>query len=197
MRFWTHALLLGLLAGCVSRPPQNVFVLGTTTAAAPGMRDDTGRRVIEVKPVLIPDHLDTTDILLRTGTNELTASTTGIWGERLSIGITQALTSALSRRVPAALVIDNSPATRPALQVLVDVTALQVRAGGDCVLIARWTILRSRSDVGLRQATANVPTTASAQGSFVTHADAGDAGVVACINAGIEQLADQVATQLQ
>jgi uncharacterized lipoprotein YmbA len=191
MRFWTHALLLGLLAGCASRPPQNVFVLGATTAVAPGVRDDTGRRVIEVKPVLIPDHLDTTDILLRTGSNELTASPTGIWGERLSIGITQALTSALARRVPSASVVDNPPATRPALQVLVDITALEVRPGGDCVLTARWTILRSRSDAGLRQATA------SAQGSFVTHAEAGDAGVVAAINAAIDQLADQVAIQLQ
>ena len=191
MRFPIPALLFGLLVGCTSRLPQTVFVLGTATAASAGVRDDTGRRVIEVKPVLIPDHLDTTDIMLRTGTNELTASTTGIWGERLSIGITQALTSALSRRVPAALVVDNPPATRPALQVLVDVTALELRAGGDCVLTARWTVLRSRSDAGLRQATA------SAQGSFVTQAGAGDAGVVACVNAGIDQLADQVAIQLQ
>jgi uncharacterized lipoprotein YmbA len=191
MRFLTPVLLLGLLAACASRPPQNVYVLGTTTAPAPGVRDDTGRRVIEVKPVLIPDHLDTTDIRLRTGSNELTASNTGVWGERLSTGITQALTSALSRRVPSASVVDNPPATRPALQVLVDVTALEVRAGGDCVLTARWTVLRSRSDAGLRQATA------SAQGSFVTQAGAGDAGVVACVNAGIDQLADQVAIQLQ
>ena len=39
--------------------------------------------VVELKPVSLPDYLNSTDILLRDGQNELTASPTGRWGERL------------------------------------------------------------------------------------------------------------------
>lgn len=161
--------------------------LGSVAEPTPGVRDDTGRKVIEVRPVLVPDHLDTTDILLRTGGNELKPSETGVWGERLSIGITQALAGALAQRLPSARVVARPPLATPALQILVDVTALQARAGGDCALTAYWTIVRPR--------TAGTPQIVdSAEGSFVTHADGtGDAAIVAAINAAIDQLADRIA----
>ncbi len=190
MKFCGYLLLLGLLAGCAARPEPRIYVLGTPTEPTPGMRDDLARRVIEIRSVRIPDHLDTTDILLRTGTNGLLASDSGIWGERLSVGITQALTAALARRVPTALVVVHPPA-RPQIQILVDITALECRASGDCALTAHWSILQSRGDPGASQ------TLAAAQGSFVTHADGpGDSGVVAAISAAIGQLADQIAARL-
>jgi uncharacterized lipoprotein YmbA len=188
---WRNLLLAALLAGCAALPERHIYVLGATTEPAPGVRDDTGRPVIEVKPVLVPDHLDITDILLRTGSNELRPSDTGVWGERLSVGITQALAGALARRIPSALVVSRPPAVRPSLQILVDITALEARAGGDCVLTANWTILRRRTDGGAPQ------TVATAHGSFVTHADGpGDAAVVAAITGTIDQLASQIASQI-
>lgn len=189
----THWLaLLVLLAGCATRPDPKIYLLGTPAEPAAGVRNDIGRKVIELKRVLIPDHLDSTDILLRTGANELKASETGIWGERLSVGITQALAGALARRFPSALVVARPPATPPTLQILVDVTALQADAGGDCVLSANWTVLRPRDNAGTQQ------TVASAQGSFRTRADApGDAALVAAITGAINQLADQIAAGLR
>jgi uncharacterized lipoprotein YmbA len=188
MKPCTSLLLLALLAGCAARPEPHIYILGTAAELAAGVRDDTARKVIELKPVLIPDHLDTTDILIRSGTNELKASETGIWGERLSVGVTQALAGALARRIPSALVVARTPPARPALQVLVDVTALQSRTGGACVLTAHWTILRPSDDAGTSQ------TLASAQGNFTTHGDGpSDGAVVAAITSAIDQLADQIA----
>jgi uncharacterized lipoprotein YmbA len=155
MKPCTSLLLLALLAGCAARPEPHIYILGTAAELAAGVRDDTARKVIELKPVLIPDHLDTTDILMRSGTNELKASETGIWGERLSVGVTQALAGALARRIPSALVVARTPPARPALQVLVDVTALQSRTGGACVLTAHWTILRPSDDAGTSQTLAS------------------------------------------
>ena len=197
MKAWRQLLLLGLLAGCAARPEPHIYILGnateilgSATKRGAGVRDDTGRKVIEVRPVLIPDYLDTRDIMLRTGSNELKASETGIWGERLSIGLTQALAGALARRVPSALVVASRPTVGPGVQILVDVTALEARPGGDCVLTAHWTIRSGNKSAALGNLT-------SAQGSFVTHADGtGDAAIVAAITRAVDELADQIAARL-
>ncbi len=192
MKPWNGLLLMLLLAACATRPDQQIYVLGAPVVPAAGVRDDTGRRVIEVKRVLVPDYLDSTDILLRTGANELTPSRTGVWGERLSIGITQALAGALARRVPSAVVVARPPVARPAVQVLVDVSDLRATAAGEAVLTAHWTVLR------LSGAAAAPRTDTSAQGSFVAHWEgSGDAAVVAAIGSVIDQLADRIAVSVQ
>jgi uncharacterized lipoprotein YmbA len=180
---WTRSLLIVVLvAGCATRPDQQIFVLGSETVPIAGTRDNTGRRLIELKPVHIPDYLDTTDILLRTGTNQLTASPTGIWGERLSVGITQALAEALRKQVPSAQVVSRPAVDRPAMQILVDITTLQVSAGGNCVMIVSWTLLRG--DTGAPQ------TAVTAQGTYITPVeDRTNAAVVAAITRTIAQLA--------
>jgi uncharacterized protein len=190
MKFWKPLFLLLCLAACSSLPPQQVYVLGTPADDTPGVRDDTGRKVIEVKPVLIPDYLDSTEILLRTGSNEVKASQTGVWGERLSIGITEALAGDLARRIPAARVLSRPPVARPDIQVLADVTALQSTAGGDTVLSAHWTILRLHGD-------APIQTIASAQGNFVAPAEGtGDAAIVNAITNVIDQMSARIAAGL-
>ncbi len=191
MKSWKGLLLILLLAGCTTWPDQQIYVLGAPGEPAAGVRDDTGRRVIEVKRVLVPDYLDSTDITLRTGANELTPSRTGVWGERLSIGITQALAGALARRVPSAVVVARPPVARPAVQVLVDVSGLRATAGGEAVLTAHWTVLRLSGAAAPRTAT-------SAQGSFLAHGEgSGDAAVVAAIGSVIDQLADRIAVSVQ
>ena len=179
-------LLLAGLAGCASLPERHIYVLGSVAEPAAEARDNVGRPVIEVRRVLVPDYLDSTDILLRTGTNELKASETGAWGERLSVGITRALTNGLAQRVPSALVVSRPQVGRASLLVLVDVTALGLLANGECVLAAHWTLLRP-GDSAARPL-------ARAEGRFVTRADgSGDAAIVAAINRAVDELADRIA----
>ena len=191
MKYCKFLLLSLVLASCAAWPSQQVYVLGAPGEAAAGVRDDTGRRVIEVKRVLVPDYLDSTDITLRTGTSEVKPSPTGVWGERLSIGFTQALAGALAKRVPSAVVVARPPVVRPAVQVLMEVTGMQAGADGEAALSGRWTILRLRDGSAPQ-------TIASAQGNFVAHGTgSGDAAVVAAINDLIDQVADRLAISLR
>ena len=191
MKPWKGLLLILLLAGCATRPDQQIYVLGGAADPTAGVRDNNGRQVIEIKSVLIPEYLDNTDLMLRSGAHELKPSLTGMWGERLSIGFTQALTGALAKRVSTATVLSRPPAGRPDIQILVDVTGLQAVAGGDTVLTAHWTILRLTGSAAPRSV-------ASAQGNFIASGDGfGDKATVAAISNTIDQLADRIAIDLR
>src|SRR5580658_47957 len=99
------------------------------------------RPVIQLQRVLIPDDLDTPDILLRVGAHEIHESATGRFGERLSLGVTHALRSDLASRLPLYTIVLAQPAERPARQILVNVDAFDVWPTGRCVLVADWTLL--------------------------------------------------------
>lgn len=122
-----------------SSPPPAEYVLGSTPAAKMGTLSQTGFPVVEVKRIHLPDYLDTTDILERRG-NLLVPSSTGRWGERLSVGMTRALTASLAARLPHTVVTATPPIGRPTRQILVDVAAFEPRSDHQVVLVARWTI---------------------------------------------------------
>jgi uncharacterized lipoprotein YmbA len=142
---------------------------------------------VQLQRILLPDYLDTTDLVLRSGAHELKVSPTGRWGERLSIGLTDALAAALAVRLPQdAVVLD--PAGEPAARrVLVDVAAFDVWPDGHCVLAASWTVL------------ARDPAAAAVSGRETFDlaaggpAAAGDAAVVAAMAQAVGRLADRVA----
>jgi uncharacterized lipoprotein YmbA len=179
-----------LLTGCAGSPLPRIYVLGVPAESDPGVVNESGRRVIELPTVALPDYLDSSDIVVRNGQNELIPSKTGRWGERLSIGITHALEVALARRLPGVLVTHTSMAGQPSVSLLVNVEAFDVHPDGRCVLTARWML----PDIGpgdTRQI--------SQQGTFVTQAAApagalSDAAIVSAMAAAIDQLADRIAS---
>ena len=128
-----------LLAGCSSLPIQRTYVLGDPPSPTSGVRAEAGIPVIELKTVSIPDYLDSTDILRRAGPNEVVPSPTGRWGERLSLGLTDALASALSKRLPKR-VITTMPTAEPTRRIFVDVERADIEADGRCLLAARWRV---------------------------------------------------------
>ncbi|MGE3481464.1 MAG: membrane integrity-associated transporter subunit PqiC [Gammaproteobacteria bacterium] len=136
-------VFLGLgLAGCGSGgPPPTTYVLGSAAPAVDSVEPLDNRPVVEVKPVLVPDYLDVTDILVRGAGNVVVPSTTGRWGERLSVGMTRALARSLAQRLPNVTVIATPPAERPDRQVLVEIETFEPRADGTVVLVGRWRVL--------------------------------------------------------
>jgi uncharacterized lipoprotein YmbA len=129
-----------LLAGCgMSGPPPAEYVLGTAPPATIAATPITTLPVIEVKRVQLPDYLDTKSLLVRSG-NELKPSTTGRWGERLSLGVTRAVAASLAARLPNVSVTTAPPVEPPALQLLIDVDAFETTAGQAVVLTGTWTI---------------------------------------------------------
>jgi uncharacterized lipoprotein YmbA len=101
-----------------------------------------------LRRVLIPDYLDTSDILLRRGSAEVKVSATGKWGERLSVGLTHALGADLAARMPQySIVQDGSSSARR--QLLITLTALDLWQSGRCVLAAHWSVVDQDSAVPL------------------------------------------------
>jgi uncharacterized lipoprotein YmbA len=173
-----------LLAGCQSSPPPATYVLGSPTPETTGAERLAGRPVIEVKPVLVPDYLDVTDILVRRGPNQLVPSQTGRWGERLSVGITRALAADLRNRLPGYLVTTVPPVERPSRQVLVEVESFEPRADGSVVLAARWRVVAGSS--GEPQAGERVSIVEKLSGP-------GDAAIAAAMTQAVDALAGHIA----
>jgi uncharacterized lipoprotein YmbA len=174
-----------LLAGCASGPPIRTFLLGAP-ARADGPQPANGA-LVQLQTVLVPDYLDTTDILTRTGPHEVVASSTGRWGERLSQGITHALEGDLDARLKSSHLTLNPPANPLSSQLLVTVDAFDAWPDGHCVLTAHWTILRISTDSnGL-----------TGQGSFKSPPmpNADDTARVAAMANAVSQLSARIIAQ--
>jgi uncharacterized lipoprotein YmbA len=177
------------VAACISSPVRATYVLSHAVDPPMETKSATGGPVVQLQRVLVPDYLDTTDILERVGRYELKSSSTGDWGERLSLGITHALGSDLAVRLPLHRVTLGHPGERSARQILVGVDRFDVWGDGHCVLTANWTILEGYSGTVLTEGRGNFVATAPARGG---HAG-GDGAVVASMADAVGQLADNIA----
>jgi len=195
IRLWPSAALLAVgllaLAGCGSGPPPRVYVLGAAADATRGVTSEAGLPVMQLKPVSLPDYLDTTDIQLRDGGNELKSSTTGRWGERLSVGIAGALREDLTRRVPGVVVALTEPVQTPTYSLLVNIDAFDIHPDGTCVLAVRWTILGEDNKTILANRKATIIADVRRSSSGTT-----DEAVVMAMGGAVNQLADHIAVDL-
>jgi uncharacterized lipoprotein YmbA len=144
------------------------------------------RPVLQLRRVLVPDYLDTTDILERVGQYQLKSSSTGRWGERLSLGITHALGSDLAIRLPMNRVTFDHPAEKSVRQILVSVDRFDVWGDGHCVLTANWSLLESHSGAVLTEGRGNFVTTPVRSGN------PSDGAVVAGMADAVSELADSI-----
>lgn len=159
-----------LIAACSAAPPAQLYVIGDPPEATQTQEVQSGRPVIRLLPVSVPDYLDTREILRRDGRNEVTASPTGLWAERLSVGITHALAASLATRLGDAIVVTSQPEEPPSQQIKVDVLAFEINADGRCVLTARWTsmsgdggrVLRRERDTFVERAAQSTDASAAA-----------------------------------
>lgn len=185
------AALLAATVGCASLPPRKIYVLDIANDAAADASATSTAPVLRLERVLVPDYLDTTDILTRAGGHELRSSRTGQWGERLSLGITHALRADLASRLPTHIVAGTQPTDKGAHRIFVTVDAFNVWADGHCILTANWSLLENGGrDAELTE-----------HGAFTTPAASGetasDATVVAAMADAVSQLADGIASTVK
>jgi uncharacterized lipoprotein YmbA len=179
------ALAAALLSlwGCGSYPLPRIYVLGDAQPAMARPAAEAGGADIELKPVRVPDFLDSTDIIRRVGANQVVASPGGQWGERLSVGITRDLTATLSRLLPD-VTFESRNGDRSARKLEVSIERFEIAADGRCDLAARWRL--TRADGG-----APAP---GGEGAFVETAVSGtDAAAAAAMTRALDALAAQVA----
>jgi uncharacterized protein len=177
-----------VLTGCGSGPPPPVtYVIGPPPMISANPQPLSGRPVVAVKPVLLPDYLDVSDLMVRRSDNVVAPSVTGRWGERLSVGVTRALTLDLQQRLPGLVVTRIAPLDRPTLQVFVDIDDFEPRADGMVVLVARWRLVDPAS-VGLlaERVSLTEPSTGSS-----------DAAMAAGMTRAVDDLAAPVAAAVR
>ena len=182
-------LAICALAACrLAGPPPREYVLGKMAEPTVSSIPETGRPLLEVKRVQIPEYLDRTSILERRG-NQLVPSSTSRWSERLSVGMTRALVASLAGDLPAMLVTATPPPIgRPTRQIIVEVIAFESRSDQRVILVAHWTIVDGVSRQILT----------SQQTSLVeVIAGAGDEAVVTAMSRAVEGLAGQVAAGVE
>jgi uncharacterized protein len=186
------AALISITAGCIShRERQHVYALDAALDTTRNAEADLRGPELQLQRVLVPDYLDTTDILLRVGTHEIRESSSGRFGERLSLGITHALRSDLAVRLPLDTIALAQPAEKSARQILVTVDVFDVWQNGRCVLAANWSILGADRRAVL---TADRDTfiTAPAGGGV-----SNDAAIVSAMADAVRQLAERIASTVQ
>jgi uncharacterized lipoprotein YmbA len=135
-----------VLGACGPGGPLPVtYVLSAAPAARENVEPLVGLPVLEVKPVLLPDYLDVSDIMVRRSGNIIEPSPTGHWAERLSVGATRALTSDLQQLLSGVLVTNTGPLEHPALQVIAELETFEPQTDGTVILVARWRLLNATS----------------------------------------------------
>jgi uncharacterized protein len=185
-RIWLCPALVPLLfiAACGTSPPPRLYVLGDPAQPTQAMDVQSGRPVIQLLPVSVPDYLDTREILRRDGRNEVTPSPTGLWAERLSVGTSHALAAALATDLPNAVIVTDPPRASPSRQIMVDVLAFDIGGDGRCLLTARWTVMSGDGGRLLHRESDN----------FVEEAaQSTDPNIAAAMTRAIDRLAHQIA----
>ena len=182
------AILLGGTSACgPSGPAPKVYVLGEGPIAEPSAESQLKKPMVEVRPVRVPDYLDTTDIVTHGVGGLIVPSESGRWGERFSVNLTRAVTAALARQLPRLAIITSARWAEPRWEVAIDLEALDVRPSGSSTLTATWSIIDTRQNRTL--AAERVVLTAS--GTFQT-----DAQVVAVMGHQVDELAKGIAVSL-
>jgi uncharacterized lipoprotein YmbA len=168
------------LTACAA-PPLKVYTLD-----APAVVVDTGpaqtQASLEVWRIVLPDYLDTQDIVLREG-SQIKRSNHARWASRLSIGATDLVTARLAAARPD-LFITDQPLVSPArYRLFINISRLDVSWDGTASLAADWTIVpRDNRRPELHERTAFALT-----GPVKTDAD-----VVGLTNAVLDELAVRI-----
>jgi uncharacterized protein len=181
-------VLLGVaISGCAG-PPKQEYVLGAATASKAASAVQTALPVVQIERVLLPDYLDTRDILTRRG-GHVVPSESARWAERLSVGVTRALATSLATQLTAVVVTSAQLVDLPVLRVLVDVIAFELTGDRQVVLAARWTIIdgMERRSLAVEQATLTEPVAAVG----------GDSAIVAAMSLALEKLANRISAGIE
>ncbi len=178
------------LGACVSSRSPTLYVLRAPGDGAAGVpASPTGPR-LQLQRVIVPDYLDTTDLLERDGLHAVRSSPSGRWAERLSGAIADAITAELTRQLPDTLIESGGATDVSAAHLVLTVSVFDVWSDGRCRLVASWRI-RSTNPVADRIGSATIDQPAAMAGVA-----AGDGVVVESMAAVVRTLGGRIAAAI-
>lgn len=189
MRILALLNLALLLAACASSPPTRFYVLSTLPQPAQPVGYAAGQEIaVGVGPVELPEYLDRSQLVTRSGQNELNLAEFDRWGESLKDNAAQVLAENLAVLLPSKK-ISTYPWKRSTLiqyQVTAKITRFDHTLGGETALDVRWAVLAADgAELFSRQ-------------SHYAESPAGDdaAATVAAMNRALAQFSREVASTL-
>lgn len=141
------ALVLLTAVGCAQTPPSDFYVLSSMAATQTSSGAQTRESLsIGVGPVKIPEYLNRTQIVTRTGRNRLDVNEFNRWGGSLASNITGVVAENLSvlMGTDEVFVFPTQDPIIPRYRVILSVTRFDGTLGDRAELDARWLITGPR-----------------------------------------------------
>jgi len=147
MRIWVAAGLL--LAACGSTPKENFYTLSPAPAVGALPADSPSAVSVYLGPVSVPEAVDRTPMVLRTGASQVEIDDLHRWVEPLKTGIPRALAEMLMRELgtPKVLAGRGAAVSTPDYRVAIDVQRFESSLADGATLDAAWTVTSARGAV--------------------------------------------------
>lgn len=166
------------LAGCAGvADPTKYYVLSSSSAGPSGSpripaSSPAAGVAVGVGPVMIPGYLNRTQIVTRSGSDEVEVSTYHRWAEPLENGIAQVLANDLATQIGSERIAvfpwRGGIARVLDYQVAVVVLRFEGMPGGQVTLDARWRLVgRDGQELALKRSTMSEPAAGSGYQSLV------------------------------
>ena len=143
---WTVVVITLAVAGCGTSPDSTFYVLNAVDRdeAVQPVTKGAHNIVVKVGPVTIPDTLDQSQIVTRSGANVLIVDEYHRWGGDFQNNFQQILGENISILLPTDhVILDQNITFEPVdFQVIVNVRELAGELGGIVTLNADWTVVR-------------------------------------------------------
>jgi uncharacterized protein len=139
------ALAVAVVAGCSSDPATRFYLLTPLPPSERAREVGPGPApVVGLRPVTLPEELDRQQIVTRVGATQLQMAEFDRWAAPLRDNFPRVLAEDLAILIPAERVLLFSWSRETAIdyEVTVAVTRFEGTQGGDCSLVADWTIAR-------------------------------------------------------
>jgi uncharacterized lipoprotein YmbA len=180
-----------LLAGCLASPKESFYTLSAPARAATGSpaASPDNSLAIAVGPVVVPESVDRTPMVVRTTANRVDIDDFHRWAEPLKTAIPRVLAENLSRELGTARVTASRVATTAVdYRVAVEIQRFDSSFTEGATLDALWTITSSKSGAAPRTGR----TTITVPASSPDHA-----GIAAAHSQAVAKLAVDVAAALR
>lgn len=145
-RVFTTALIGLLLAGCGASAKPRYYTLQAPSAAVASSVADSAQPAVLVGPVNLPEAVDRSQFVLRTGENTVDISDGHRWAEPLKSQIARVLVAQLSqqlgeRRVAA---LGAGAVGEQDFRVALDIQSFESSLSEGAAIDSRWTLSRAK-----------------------------------------------------
>ncbi|WP_430734707.1 PqiC family protein [Halodesulfovibrio aestuarii] len=151
----SNALLLAtlsiILVGCGAGSPPSSYYILTSSNQQTSQVQPLNNISVGVGPVLVPGHLDRSQIVTSTGKNSITIHEYQRWGDSFKTQVEETLAENISilLQTPKVAIYPWERAQRPEYQVYVTIRRFEGKTGMNVTLDAIWQIVRVDTDNSL------------------------------------------------